>query len=108
MFPLPGSSIVAATIFALVLSPIIGSLAANAGAQMPWFGTTGVAGLLGFLLWWHMERGDKRTAKALDGVATAMNSVTAEISGMRDDLKEGQDKTHDLLAKALFQNGGPK
>ncbi len=73
---------------------------------MPWFGTTGVAGLLGFLLWWHMERGDKRTSKSLDGVAKAMDGVMSEVSGMRDDLKEGQDKTNSLLERALFDKKG--
>ena len=75
---------------------------------MPWFGTTGVAGLLGFLLWWHMQQGDKRTAKAMDSVAKAMEGVKQEVSGMRADLKDGQDTTNDLLTRALFSSGGPK
>lgn len=108
MFPPPGSSLVAATIVALVVTPTLTTAAAAVGIDMPWFANAGVAGMCGFLLWWHMERGDKRTAKAMDGVAKAMDSVTAEISGMRDDLKDGQEKTHDLLAKALFPTGGPK
>lgn len=72
-----------------------------AGADMPWFAQFGLCGLFGFLLWWNMERGDKRSAKAMD-------EVKDEIGAMRSDLKSGQDTTNSLLREALFLNKGPK
>lgn len=110
MYLPPGSMAAALTIVALVASPpTIAAISSITGAEMPWFGTTGVAGLLGFLLWWHIEKGDKRASKSLDNVAAAMTDVKHEVSGMRDDLKEGQDRTNELLEKALFPGtGGPK
>lgn len=105
----PGSASAGLTIAALVLSPpTIALIASVTGSEMPWFGTTGVAGLLGFLLWWHMQSGDKRTAKAIEGSTKTMSEVKTEISGMRDDLKEGQDTTNSLLREALFGGKGPK
>lgn len=85
----------------LVATPTITTAAAAVGIDMPWFANAGVAGMCGFLLWWHIERGDKRTAEAV-------KDVKAEISGMRADLKDGQDTTNDLLTRALFSSGGPK
>ncbi len=90
-------SVVGATIGAIVAYPTIATIVPD----MPWFANTGVSGLLGFLLWWNMERGDRRTANVMD-------SVREEISGMRVDIKSGQDKTHELLSQALFPNRGPK
>jgi hypothetical protein len=71
------------------------------GADMPWFAQFGLCGLFGFLLWWNMERGDKRTAKGMD-------DLKDEIGGMRTGLKSGQDTTNSLLREALFQNRGVK
>lgn len=77
-------------------------VAANvAGADMPWFAQFGLCGLFGFLLWWNMERGDKRSSKSMD-------DVKDEIGAMRSDLKSGQDTTNSLLREALFQSRGPK
>lgn len=96
----PGSYTLGITIGALVIGPVATKLLAETGVDMPWFANTGVAGLLGFLLWWNIERGDKRSAKAID-------DVNDELKGMRTDLKEGQDTTNSLLREALFQNRGP-
>jgi flagellar biosynthesis component FlhA len=89
------SSSLAALIATLVAYPTVASVVPD----MPWFANTGVSGLLGFLLWWHMERGDKRTSKGVD-------DLKDEISGMRSDLKEGQAKTNALLERALFDKKG--
>jgi hypothetical protein len=67
------------------------------GADMPWFAQFGLCGLFGFLLWWNMERGDKRTAKGID-------DLKDEMGGMRTDLKTGQDTTNSLLREALFES----
>ncbi len=86
-----------------ILASVFGDkLVANiAGADMPWFAQFGLCGLFGFLLWWNMERGDKRSAKAMD-------DVKDEIGAMRTDLKSGQAETNQLLRAALFENRGPK
>jgi hypothetical protein len=88
--------------FTVSMSGLIGGLwtgvLANAvGLEMPWFAQFGLCGLFGFLTWWGMERGDRRTAKAMD-------DLKGEVSGMRSDLKDGQETTNELLTKALFQN----
>lgn len=77
-----------------------GQLANAVGVDMPWFAQFGLCGLFGFLLWWSMERGDRRSAKATE-------DLKDEICGMRSDLTSGQDKTNELLTKALFQNRHP-
>jgi hypothetical protein len=81
---------------------IVGLLATTAAeplisSDMPWFAQFGLCGLFGFLLWWNMERGDKRTAKGID-------DLKDEIGGMRSDLTSGQDKTNSLLSQALFES----
>lgn len=99
---LPGKAITTISIAGILGSLFGDKLLANiAGADMPWFAQFGLCGLFGFLLWWNMERGDKRSAKAMD-------DVKDEIGAMRSDLKGGQDTTNSLLREALFQNRGIK
>lgn len=91
------------TITTISIAGMLGSLfgdkvVANVvGAEMPWFAQFGLCGLFGFLLWWNMERGDRRTAKG-------MEDLKGEIGGMREDLKDGQTETNQLLRQALFEN----
>ena len=95
------------TITTVSITGMLGSLFGDrvfanvVGGEMPWFAQFGLCGLFGFLLWWNMERGDRRTAKG-------MEDLKDEMGGMRSDLKSGQDTTHRLLSEALFQNRGVK
>lgn len=82
------STMAGAAICALVASPVIANTVVP---EMPWYATLGVNGMLGTLLYWSMKHGDERTAKSLGEVKGSLDGVKTEITGLRDDMREGTD-----------------
>lgn len=106
----------AASIVGLILTTFgQAAVAERIGADMPWFAQFGLCGLFGAMLWWSMARTiPKITSDAKESVieaakinAAAMGDLKTEFHGFRNDVKDGQDATLNLLREALFQNRGP-
>lgn len=103
MIPMP--SLTTVSLCLLAVYPAI----ANAVPEIPNLANLSVTSILAGLLYYSMKHSDESTSKSLDKVEGAMTGVRTEIAGMRSDLKEGQDTTNELLARALFPGtGGPK
>ncbi len=90
----------------MATTAIVGLLATTAAeplisSDMPWFAQFGLCGLFGALLWWKIAKTDIQiSADHKEG----MKALGSEISGLRDDVKDGQAATTSLLREALFQN----